>query len=53
MDHSVDTKYAAHRDGNFWALKVRTGAMVMNIMHVLLASGSDSIDDLPDALALV
>jgi hypothetical protein len=52
LDDSVDTKYAPHRDGNFWAGDVPTG-VIMNMMHILPTTGPDSIEDLPNALVLL
>ena len=50
IDDAAETQYDKRRDTDFWAGDLTIGNMAMYMIHVLVATEHDSIDDLADQI---
>ena len=53
IDDAAETEYDRRRDANFWTGDLQIGTVVMYAIHVMLATGHDSVDELADQLVHV
>jgi hypothetical protein len=53
MDDAAETEYDRRRDADFWTGDLQIGTVAMYVVHVMLATGHDSVDEVADQLVHV